>query len=301
MAHMLITGGTGFIGRQLCLMAQERGIKVTVMSRQAPANVRQLLGSDTGVITTFEQLASLPPIDIVVNLAGEPILNGRWNSQRKQRLRDSRIDLTRHLVSTLATLSHKPQVMISGSAIGFYGDAGDQRCDETTGPGQGFAATLCKDWERSAQPVTALKTRLCLLRIGVVLDSSGGPLQKMLLPFKLGLGGRLGTGQQWFSWISRTDLCNLIFFLIDNNKLNGVFNGTAPEPVRNEFFTRQLAHALRRPAALPMPEWLIKTGLGEAAEVLLGSQRVMPAAAMAAGFEFQHPTLDQALDTLRKN
>lgn len=298
MIRILITGGTGFIGRHLCALAQQRGMAVIVFSRQPATEVRQICGEKVTVINTLDALSSLPPIDHVINLAGEPILNGRWSTSRKQILRDSRIELTRHLVNALSGLPVKPASFISGSAIGYYGDTGESICTETQVAGTDFAATLCRDWERAAQPVGVLGTRLCIVRIGVVLAVSGGSLQKMLLPFKLGLGGRIGSGQQWFSWITREDICNLIFFLLENTALHGTFNGTAPAPVRNADFTRHLATRLHRPALLPMPAFALKAALGEASGLLLGSQRVVPQAAQRAGFTFQHPTLDRALDAM---
>lgn len=298
MTQILITGGTGFIGRRLCTLAQRRGMAVTVLSRQPAATVQQICGDKVNVIRSLNTLATLPPIDHVINLAGEPILNGRWSTARRQILRDSRIEFTRQLLNALSSLPTKPASFVSGSAIGYYGDCGETICTETQAAGADFAATLCRDWERAAQPVGALGTRLCIVRIGVVLDPSGGSLQKMLLPFKLGLGGRIGSGQQWFSWISREDICSLIFFLLDNPALRGVFNGTAPEPVRNADFTQRLAARLHRPAILPMPAFALKAALGEASGLLLGSQRVVPQAAQQAGFTFQHPTLDQALDAM---
>ena len=296
MTQILITGGTGFIGQRLCTLARQRGMRVAVYSRQPAAKVRQLCGDTVQPIASLAELGSLKSIDHVINLAGEPILSGRWTRHRKQVLRDSRIELTRQLVDALSRLPTKPATFISGSAIGYYGDTGETVCHETQPAGTDFAATLCRDWERAAQPVGALGSRLCMLRTGVVLDGNGGPLQKMLTPFKLGLGGRIGSGQQWFSWISLEDICELIFFLIDNTDCRGAFNATAPEAVRNEVFTRTLAEHLHRPAKLPMPAAVLKAALGEASILLLGSQKVYPQAALQAGFQFQHPTLGQALE-----
>lgn len=295
MTHLLLTGGTGFIGRRLCALARDRGMQVSVISRQPASRVKQLCGTSVNAIHSAADIQALPQIDHVINLAGEPILGGRWTPHRKQKLRDSRIEFTRQLINALANLPQRPDTFISGSAIGFYGNTGDPLCNEQSVAGNGFAASLCQDWERAAQPVTALKTRLCIVRIGVVLGPGGGSLDKMLLPFRMGLGGKVGDGQQWFSWIALDDLCNLLFFLLDHPECKGVFNGTAPEPVRNEGFTRQLAAALQRPAILPMPAFALKTLLGEAAGLLLDSQRVVPEAAQQAGFRFQYPDLEQAL------
>lgn len=301
MSHLFLTGGTGFIGRRLCALASARGMTVSVLSRQPADQVKRLCGQQVTVVSSLTALPALSPIDHVINLAGEPILAGRWTSARKQRLRESRIELTRHLINQLAQLETRPATLISGSAIGFYGNTGDTPRDELSAAGSGFASTLCQDWERAAQPVTALKTRLCIVRTGVVLGAGGGSLQKMLLPFRMGLGGKVGHGQQWFSWIALDDLCELLFFLLEHTECRGVFNGTAPNPVRNEDFTRQLAARLHRPAVVPMPTLVLKTILGEASGLLLDSQRVVPEAALKAGFQFQCPTLDQALDAAGLN
>lgn len=298
MAHLFMTGGTGFIGRRLCQLALDQGMEVSVLSRKSSQQVKALCGASVRSITAIADLSSLPPIDHVINLAGEPILGKRWSSKRKQILRESRIELTHQLVNNLARLPNKPATLISGSAIGIYGDTGEHSCSETQPANSDFAAILCRDWERAAQPVTALKTRLCIVRIGVVLDSSGGPLQKMLLPFRLGLGGKIGNGQQWFSWISLDDLCALIFHLIQNKDCAGVFNATAPHPVRNLEFTQLLAERLHRPTLLPVPGITLKAVLGESASLLLGSQKVIPEAIHKTGFVFQHPTLSQALESM---
>lgn len=300
MTHILITGGTGFVGRALCRKATARGWDVSVLSRQSTDKVRQICGSTVQAIASLDDLAQLPAIDHVVNLAGEPIVEGRWTPARKQKIRDSRIELTRQLVNALSRLPRKPATLISGSAIGYYGDAGETICNEAQPAGNDFASTLCRDWERAAQPVGVLGTRLCIVRTGVVLDAEGGALKKMRLPFSLGLGGPIGTGQQWFSWISRDDLCALIFFLIDHSECQGAFNGTAPEPVRNVDFSRALGKQLRRPAALAIPAFVLKALLGEASSMLLYSQRVVPEAAQKAGFVFQHPSLERALEVLLK-
>lgn len=295
MSHLLLTGGTGFIGRRLCALAHSRGMQVTVLSRQAAADVKRLCGSAVNAIRNTSDIASLPRVDHVINLAGEPILAGHWTATRRQKLRDSRIEFTRQLINTLVNLPQRPTTFVSGSAIGYYGNAGDTLCAESAPAGSGFAATLCQDWERAAQPVTALKTRLCIVRIGVVLGAGGGSLEKMLLPFRLGLGGRIGNGQQWFSWIALDDLCELLLFLLEHPECKGVFNGTAPEPVTNSDFTNVLARQLKRPAVLPMPAPVLKALLGEASSLLLDSQRVVPEAALQAGFRFQYARIDEAL------
>lgn len=298
MAHYFITGGSGFIGQRLCARILAQGDQVTVLSRQAATKVEPLCGVGTRVITNLDQLTTIQPPDYVINLAGEPILKGRWSNARKSILRRSRIDLTRRLIEVLAQLDAQPRAMISGSAIGYYGDAGENVCTEHSPAGHDFAATLCRDWELAARTTHLPQTRLAVVRIGVVLDPAGGSLQQMLTPFRLGLGGKIGNGKQWFSWITRDDLCRLILFLLGQDHCQGVFNGTAPEPVRNAEFTQLLAHALHRPARLPVPATAMKLILGEAASLLLASQRVTPAAALEAGFSFEHPTLKDALQAM---
>jgi len=290
----LITGATGFIGCALCHELRRQGHQLTVLARR-PERVATLCGPG---IATFRSLTEWSPelhFDAVLNLAGEPIMARRWTAARKQVLWDSRVTLTAQLVERMAAAQRKPEVLISGSAIGVYGDQGDRTLDENSPGGSGFSAELCLAWEQAANAAEALGVRVCLLRTGLVTGKNGGFLARMLPPFKLGLGGRIGDGQQWMSWIHLADHVALTRFLLESPVARGAFNATAPQPVTNAEFTRELAKTIKRPAILPIPAWLLKLGAGEMAELLLGSQKVLPRKALASGFEFAFPNLEPAL------
>lgn len=291
--HILVTGGTGFIGGALCPALLADGHALTLLTRH-PQRVARRYG--TGV-RAIARLADLPPapVDAVVNLAGEGIADRPWTAARKQALFDSRVSLTRDLVQALAARRDAPRVMVSGSAVGWYGDQGDAALTETSAPHPEFTHELCDAWERAARSVATLGTRLCLLRIGVVLGRDGGMLKRLLPAFRMGLGGRIGTGRQWLSWIAREDLVTLIRHLLADDALSGVFNATAPTPVTNAEFTRALADALHRPALVPVPALALRLALGEMSGLLLGGQRVLPARLEAAGFAFAAPTLAACL------
>jgi uncharacterized protein (TIGR01777 family) len=239
----------------------------------------------------------LPPavaLDAVVHLAGEPV-SQRWNDAVKQRIRDSRIEGTRKLVQALARLEKKPRVLVSASAVGLYGERGEQLLAESAGAAEGFLADVCRGWETEAGKAAGLGMRVVKIRIGLVLGRDGGALAKMLLPFQLGLGARLGSGRQWMSWIHLDDLVGMIQFGLTNDAASGAWNGVAPNPVTNAEFTRQLGAAVHRPAFFVAPEFLVKLGAGEMAQILFFSQRCVPAAPLAAGFRFQYPELGPAL------
>lgn len=294
--HVLITGGTGFIGRALSSQLFERGHTVTVLTRARSANAGPAAG-----VRLIEQLSDAHAVDAVVNLAGEPLAERRWNAERKALFRDSRIGTTEMLLSWMASLEQRPRVLVSGSAIGYYGARDDAPLSESATPGADFAATLCKDWEAAALKAQTLGLRVCLLRIGIVLGHDGGALAKMLPPFKLGVGGPMGTGAQWMSWVSRSDLVRLICWLLENDAATGAYNGTAPAPVTNREFARTLGAVLKRPAVLTTPAFVMKLGFGEMAEsLLLAGQRVLPTKAEAEGFAFRYRELEPTLrDVLR--
>ncbi len=292
--HVFITGGTGFIGQALCEWLDRQGYRITVFSRQSEEKVRELCGPRVKAISKLSDLHHIGAIDAIVNLAGENIASRRWTEMRKSELRTSRVAFTRDLCRHLGNLTHKPGVMISGSAIGYYGSCGSTELTEDCLPGSDFAAQLCADWEHTAREAERQRIRVCLLRIGVVLSPKGGALARMLLPFKLGLGGIIGDGKQWMSWIDRDDLCRLILFLIENPVARGPINGVAPYPATNRAFTHILAETLRRPTLLPVPAKLLTLALGEAATLLLGSQRVLPENALALGFKFEYESLESA-------
>jgi uncharacterized protein (TIGR01777 family) len=241
---------------------------------------------------------ALDGVDAVFNLAGEPIDAHRWSDQQKRLIRDSRVVTTRNLVLGMRSIDRKPTILVSGSAVGFYGDRGDEQLDENSHAGRGFMSEVCEEWEREAGLAAELGVRVVEIRTGVVLSAEGGALKKMLAPFKLGLGGPLGSGRQWFPWIHIKDIVGIFRHAIITDSLSGPVNGVAPQPVTNGEFTRELGRALHRPAFLPVPAMALRALMGEMSEVLFGSQRVVPKTALASGYEFQHPVLAQALADL---
>jgi hypothetical protein len=240
--------------------------------------------------------AAAPSCDAVVNLAGEPIAQ-RWTAAAKKRIYDSRVEGTRRLVNAFSAQSQRPQVLVSASAVGLYGSRGDEILTETSPPGHGFLPEVVMDWEKAAQSAEALGIRVVSLRFGMVLGR-GGALARLLPVFRLGGGGRLASGRQWMSWIHVDDVVSMILYAIENAGLKGGFNATAPNPVTNTEFTRALAHAVHRPAIIPVPALALKLVFGEMSEVLLDSQRAVPAAAEAAGFKFRFSELAPALDQI---
>lgn len=287
--HTLITGGGGFIGGALSKQLLAEGHRVTVLTRTPNSSPRLL------AIREVRTLAEVGEVDAVINLQGENLAAGRWTDARKRAFGASRIDFTRELVAWLSGLSKRPAVLVSGSAIGWYGDRGDETLTESSKPGDDFAAQLCGDWESEALRAQSLGVRVCCVRTGVVLDRDGGALAKMLPAFRFGGGGPLGSGQQWMSWITRHDLVRMILWLAQTPTLSGAFNGTAPGPLRQADFARALGRALHRPALLPMPAFALRLLFGEMAGLLLGNQRVMPQAAMSSGFRFDHADIETAL------
>lgn len=277
--RIAVTGAGGFIGGALVRCLSQDGHSTVVVPRGRP------------------DPALLEGAGAVVHLAGEPVAQ-RWTPAAKQRIRASRAEGTLHLVEAIASLASAPATLVSASAIGFYGSRGDEVLTETSSPGADFLASVCAEWESAAARAAGSGVRVVSLRIGMVLGPHGGALAKMLLPFRLGLGGRLGSGRQWMSWIHVDDLVALIRFALDERSLMGPVNATAPEPVTNAEFTRELGRALGRPAVLPVPAFALRLLFGEMSEVLLSSQRVAPAAAQAAGFAFRHPRLAPALRNL---
>jgi hypothetical protein len=289
--HYLITGGSGFIGSALSRALIADGDRVTVLTRDI-ARARPRLPETVALLDSLHEARD---VDFVVNLAGENLADRRWTPALKRELRESRLVTTRRVLNWMSTQTHKPRALISGSAIGWYGPRGDENLSEDAAPGDDFAAQLCRDWEAEAMKASALGVRVCISRTGIVLDRDGGALKKMLLPFRLGLGGAIGTGEQWMSWIARADSVALIRWLATNEHASGAYNATAPNPVRNREFAQALGHALRRPAVLPMPAFALRLLLGEMAEMLLTGQRVLPARASAEGFRFKYPDLPSAL------
>lgn len=295
--RILITGGSGFVGQALCRRLITDGHRVQVVSRD-PAQARLKLPEGVDVRRSALDFVDTPP-EALVNLAGEPIAGKRWSEAQKERLLDSRLDATRELVQLCEQLKashgHAPSVLVSASAMGYYGDQGETVVTEETPPHDEFAHRLCQRWEEAAEGVTAFGTRLAILRLGLVLDAGGGMLQRLLPPFKLGLGGRLGDGTQFMPWVHRQDLVSAILLLLERDDLQGAFNGSAPHPVTNAVFTRLLARHLHRPALLPVPAKALEIGLGEMSRLLLTGADMRPARLEEAGFAFRFPTLEEAL------
>jgi uncharacterized protein (TIGR01777 family) len=294
--RLLVTGGTGFIGKVLCRSLLQCGYRVTVLTRNAAAASQALPLPGIDFVESLDVLGANGLWFGVVNLAGQPLDSGRWNSDRKVEFRDSRINLTKALVSWMGELDQSPEVFVSASATGWYGHWHDELLDEDSRCNTGYAQRLCADWEQAARDGLPKGCRGCQLRIGIVLGPSGGPLSAMLTPARLGLGGAMGTGVQWWSWIQVEDLVRLICFLLEEATIEGAVNGTAPNPVRQRDFAKILGRVLGRPALLPLPGFVASLVLGEFAdEILLKGQRVVPARALEAGFTFDYPELGDAL------
>jgi len=294
--HILLTGGTGLIGRKLCSRWLEQGHRLTVWSRR-PEQVADLCGAQVRGIARLDEIDE--SVDAVINLAGAPIADRPWSHKRKLLLWSSRITLTEVLLAWLERCERKPRVLISGSAVGWYGDGGERELTEESGPvSEDFASQLCIAWEETAQRAEALGLRVVLVRTGLVLAAEGGFLPRLLGPFKLGLGGRIGSGRQWMPWVHIDDQIALIDFLLHRDDARGPYNACAPNPVRNRDFAKALGEVLSRPAVVPVPELMLKVALGELSLLLLGGQRAMPARLQAAGFTFRFTDLPAALDDL---
>lgn len=292
--NILITGGTGFIGSALVANLSQQGHNITVLSRNTNS-VAKICGTGVNAVGSLKELTPEDSWQVVINLAGAPIFDRRWTAGRKQLIRDSRIKLTGELVVYIAGMAVKPELLISGSAIGYYGSQGDVILTEQSATIEDFSQQLCRDWENTALEAEQFGVRVCLMRTGLVIANGGGILQRMLAPFRLGLGGRLGDGKQWMSWVHRQDWIAIAQTMIADASMRGAYNATAPNPVTNSEFTKVLAHHLNRPTLLPVPAWLLKMLLGEMSELVLGSQRVMPERLLAAGYTFQYPDLRSAL------
>jgi hypothetical protein len=290
--HITLTGATGFIGRRLVDGLLGDGHKLRILSRHAcPGDNPRYFACDLS--QSEPPLVALEGAGAIIHLAGEPVAQ-RWTGEAKRRIRSSRIDGTRHLVDAIPKLDRKPEVLISAAAIGIYGDRGDEVLTEASPPGNGFLEQVAIDWEREADRAQQYGIRVVKSRFGIVLGD-GGALSKMLPPFKAGLGGRIGSGRQWMSWIHIEDVTGLIQFALTQSSMSGAVNATSPNPARNEDFTRALANAVRRPALFPVPSFALRLLFGEMAGVLIGGQRVMPQAAGDAGYIFRFPELQAAL------
>ncbi|MDF0675921.1 MAG: TIGR01777 family oxidoreductase [Nitrospira sp.] len=300
--NIVVTGGTGFVGRALCAALFQRGHRVTILTRhtgqvlhQPDVQVQSLQWNarDSG---PWEQV--FEGADAVINLAGAPIADARWTDSRKQLITDSRVLTTRLLVRALSRRSTKPLIFMSASGIGYYGASDDRRLDEGTARGQGFLADLCLAWEAEALRAGELGARVVILRTGMVLEQDGGALPKMLLPFRLFAGGPIMPGSQWVSWIHRRDHIGLIQWALTTPTVSGPINAVAPEPVTMKTFCEVLGRVIHRPSWLPVPEFALNVLLGELGTLMTTGQRVIPAKAMAGGYTFRYPTLETALQTI---
>jgi len=291
--HVLITGGTGLIGRKL-VTALERKYAMTVVTRD-PSRAKRLLGEQVNCITA-EQLTSVDEFDAIINLAGEPIADKRWSDAQKERICNSRWKITQQLVDLINVSGNAPSVFISGSAIGVYGRQGDTVVtEEYTDFHDEFSRAVCQKWENIALEA---KTRVCILRTGVVLSDEGGALAKMMMPFRLGLGGPISSGKQFMAWIHIDDMVNGINHLLSNEEAQGVYNLTSPNPNTNNFFSLALARRLERPCIFRVPAFVIKALMGESSDLVLFGQKVIPKKLVDEGFAFTFPTLKDALADL---
>lgn len=290
---ILVTGSSGFVGGALVSFLQGKGHRVIrlVRSQPKPGGGEICWNPEAGTMDR----KGLEGLDAVVHLAGEGIV-GRWTKKKKEKIRESRVRGTRFLSESLAELKNPPQILVGASAVGFYGDRGDEVLNEKSPPGANFLADVCREWEEAAGPAVKKGIRVVNLRIGMVLHPAGGALAKMLPPFRLGLGGVIGDGRQYVSWISRDDLLGVILFALTNDKLSGPVNAVSPNPVMNREFTRTLGRVLSRPTIFPMPAFAARLVFGKMAdELFLASTRVEPMRLKAAGYCFQDPELEGAL------
>ncbi len=302
--RIVLAGGTGFLGERLSQSLAARGDEVITLSRSGPPLAAGQVwldrpGARTGRWSATDDTAgwghAVNGADAVINLAGESIGAKRWTPEQKTRLESSRIDATRGIGRAIAAAEAPPSVLVNASAVGYYGDRHDEVLTEQSSPGTDFLGRLGARWEEEARLAASDRSRLILLRSGIVLDADGGALVQMMTPFKLGVGGRLGSGRQYMSWIHRSDWVAMVLFLLGRRD-DGPFNVTAPTPVTNREFTRSLGAALGRPAIMPAPAFALRFALGEMADaLLLGGQRVVPERPMALGFRFTYPTISGAL------
>jgi uncharacterized protein (TIGR01777 family) len=301
--RVFVTGGTGLIGRRLLGALRGRGDTPVLLTRR-PDAARQMFGPDAAVVEGDPMKAgpwqdAVADCDAVVHLAGENVFARRWNAAFKQLLVDSRIESTRRVVEALkrhpAGADGRPKVLVNASAIGWYGPHGDEELDESAPPAADFMAQLCVDWEKEAHAAEGAGVRVASVRVGVVLDREGGALAKLLTPFKCFVGGPVGSGRQYMSWIHHADMTGVYLLALDNAEARGPLNGTAPEPVTNKQFSKALGRALHRPAFFWAPGFMLRLMLGEVAQVVTTGQRVLPRKALALGYQYRFPTVEAAL------
>lgn len=292
---ILITGGTGFIGKALCHRLINAGHDITILSRRTEAEVNNLLAKNIKTINSLTQIENNATYDAVINLAGTPITDKRWSLARKAELISSRVNTTDDIFGLISRLNKRPKTLISGSAVGYYGDQQLRIVTETTPPHNEFTHKLCKAWEDKANRCKQFGVRIAILRTGLVIGSGGGFLQKMLPIFKLGIGGTLGAGTQYMPWIHLNDMVEIIICILEDETLSGPFNATAPNPVTNKQFTKTLGTLLSRPTFLTIPSFVLNLILGEMASILLAGQKAIPQKLLDHGYKFQYETLSSAL------
>ena len=291
--HVMLTGSTGLVGTALPPVLADQGHQVRRLCREPSGEAQATHWNPAD--GTFAP-GAFDGIDAVVHLAGESIASGRWTAARKARIRDSRVDGTRRLCEAMAALESPPTVLVAASALGYYGDRADEMLEESSPPGSGFLPTVCQEWEDAAEPARRRGIRVVHLRIGLVLSTRGGALAQMLLPFRFGLGGVLGSGDQFMSWITLDDLTGIALRALTDDRIHGPVNAVTPHPVTNREFTKTLGKVLRRPTVVPVPAFAPRLALGEMADALLfASTRIDPAVLRKAQFEFAHPNLEGAL------
>jgi uncharacterized protein (TIGR01777 family) len=303
--RVLVTGATGFIGRNLLTHLKSRGHEVHALSRD-PKTAEENLPVEARCFAWNYETREIDPsafdrVDAVIHLAGENVAEGRWTEKKKRKILESRELGTNHLIDTIESLKEKPKILIAASAVGYYGHRGEELLSEESGAGGDLLAEICKRWEAAVNNASKFVARTVVVRIGIVLGRQGGALERMLPIFQLGLGGRLGLGTQWMPWVHVDDLSRLFLFLLENEFCSGPYNGTAPEPVTNADFTEALASRIGRRAFLNTPETLLKILMGEMAGIVLTSSRAIPDIALDAGFEFNYPKLGRALSHLLQN
>ena len=292
----MIAGGTGFLGQKLGKRLSSEGHRVQILTRQPARTPDHIAWNPDG--TPGSLPADLEGADAVVNLAGENLAAGRWTAARKELLVSSRLLPTRTIARAIHACTRPPRVLVSASAVGYYGPHGDEPVTEATPAGTDFLARLCVDWEQEARAVDGARARLAIIRSGLVLANDGGALERMLLPFKLGLGATLGSGRQFMPWIHADDWSSLVSWLITHDNAAGAFNATAPAPVTYRTFAKTLGRVLRRPAVLRAPGVALRVAMGEMADMVVHGQRVMPAHAEQLGFQFTYRALEPALHSL---
>lgn len=292
--NVAVTGGTGFIGSVLCKRLLAGGYAVTVLTRDRRRAQQQVKGQ-IRLIESLKELRDESTPEIIVNLAGLSLGSGRWTKELKQTFISSRVGVTRQLMDYIAHVRSPPRLLISGSAVGYYGARGDEVLTEDSSPGQEYQADLCKAWETEALKAKNYGVRVCLLRSGVVLGKGGGALSSLLSQFKSGLGGHVGSGKQWMSWVHIDDLIDIVLYLMANKPLQGPFNATTPNPERNRDFASKLGAALDRPAYMWAPGWAMRLLVGEMAHLYVTGQKVIPKRLLESGYKFRYPELSLAL------